>query len=275
MNVQQLLEHAHLDALGMLEPHEQAEFHRELAASPSQVREMVRREQARAADINAILPDVTPSPELRARVLSAIAAEIALGGLAGSSHPGDAEEAANDLYRFRPQAVVSRRWRTAAVALVGACGVLGVALANVVAINTQINRSMVVTDLPKEVMLGLGSDRINDVLFGGTSRRDHFVAVAGFGGMASVLHSPGWDEGVVAFKDLPESTGNDYRLVTLDAKGAVAEELASLGAGGDKVIRTVRVAARHLDSGSRLAIVSAPRGRPASAGSVRLETHVS
>ncbi|MEI7657423.1 MAG: hypothetical protein WCK33_05090 [Phycisphaerae bacterium] len=274
MNVQQLLEHAHLDALGMLEPQEQADFQRELAAAPSQVREMVRREQARAGDINAILPDVTPSPELRARVLAAIATEIALGDLAGS-RTLPADEAASDLYRFRPAGVVSRRWRTAAVALVGACGVLGVALANVVAINAQINRFMVVTDLPKEVMLGLGSDRINDVLFGGVARRDHFVAVPGFGGVASVLHGSGWDEAIVAFKDLPEADGSDYRLVTLDTKGGIGEEIATLGAGGEKVIRTVRVPARHLDSGSRLAIVLAPRGGPAAAGSVRLETHVS
>ncbi|MFZ4430492.1 MAG: hypothetical protein ACOYPS_09070 [Phycisphaerales bacterium] len=44
MNVQQLLEHAHLDALGMLEPQEQVEFQRALAEAPPPVREMVRRE---------------------------------------------------------------------------------------------------------------------------------------------------------------------------------------------------------------------------------------
>jgi hypothetical protein len=272
MNVQQLLEHAHLDALGMLEPQEQVEFQRALAEAPPPVREMVRREQTRACDIGAILPDMTASPELRARVLAAISAEIAL---AASSASSAVSAPGSDLYEFRSTPVVSRRWRTAAVAMVGACGVLGVALANVVSINTQINRSMTVSDLPKEVMQGLGAERINDVLFGGATRRSYFAASDGFTGVASVLHGPGWEEGVVSFKDLPQQDGSDYRLVTLDAAGAVAEELASLGPGGDKAIRTVKVAARHLDSGSRLAIVCAPRGRPASAGSVCLQAHVS
>ena len=279
MNVQQLLEHAHLDALGMLEPQEQLEFRRVLAESPARVREMVRREQERACDIGAILPEVVASPELRSRVLAAIAAEIAASAAAlrdgSEDETGRGGATGAGLYDFRPAAVVSRRWRTTAVALVGACGVLAVALANVVAINTQIKGSMVVTDLSKEVMLGLGSDRINDVLFGGTARRAPFVASSGFGGVASVLHSPGWDEGVVAYKDLPERPGGEYRLVTLDDRGGVAEELATLGPGGDKSIRTVKIDARHLDSGSRLAIVCAPRGRPASAGTVCLETKIS
>ena len=104
MNVQQLLEHAHLDALGMLEPQEQVEFQRALADAPPSVREMVRREQARACDINAILPDVTPSPELRARVLAAISAEIAL---ASSSASNVASAPGADLYEFRSTSVVS------------------------------------------------------------------------------------------------------------------------------------------------------------------------
>ncbi len=270
MNVQQLLEHAHLDALGMLESQEQVDFRLALAEAPARIREMVRREQARACDINAILPDVAPTADLRARVLAAIAAEISVN--AAAAQADEADDAG--LYELRSPTGVSRRWRTAAVALVGACGVLGVALANVVAINTQIKGSMTVTDLPKEVMMGLGSDRINDVLFGGASQRHHFVAAGDFAGVASVLHSREWGEGVLAFKDLPEQAGNDYRLVTLDASGAVVEEIASLGDGGDKAIRTVRVASRHLDSGSRLAIVSAPRGRPASAGTVRLEAKI-
>lgn len=274
MNVKQLLEHAHLDALGMLEPQEQADFGRALAAAPARIRDLVRREQARAADIGAILPDMVPPADLRARVLAAIAAEISVGEAAAMADGAD-RVASPGLFELRSPSGVSRRWRTAAVALVGACGVLGVALANVVAINAQIKGSMTVTDLSKEVMLGLGSDRINDVLFGGAAKRDHFTAVDGFSGVASVLHGRGWDEGVIAFKDLPEQAGNEYRLVTLDATGAVLDELASLGDGGDKAIRTVRVAARHLDSGSRLAIVAAPRGRPASAGSVRLETKIS
>lgn len=159
MNVQQLLEHAHLDALGMLEPQEQAEFRLALAESPIRVREMVRREQERACDIGAILPDVAVSPELRSRVLAAIAAEIAASAASLRDGPdvevGRGGTTGSDLYEFRPPSGVSRRWRTTAVALVGACGVLAVALANVVAINAQIKGSMVVTDLSKEVMLGL------------------------------------------------------------------------------------------------------------------------
>ena len=57
-NTRDLLEYAALDALGLLDDAEREEFERAFRAASPEVQAMVRREQTRAADIDAILPRV-------------------------------------------------------------------------------------------------------------------------------------------------------------------------------------------------------------------------
>lgn len=270
MKIQQLLENAHLDALGMLDAAERAEFQQALASSPDAVRRHIRDEQARVADISHLLPDVEPSPELRERVLAAVAAQISAQLLAES-----VDEPKPDVYELRRPERVSRRWRAAAIGLVGACGVLGIAFVNVLSINSQIKQSMAVLDLPREVTLGLGSEHTVDVLFGESTRRDLFRPAAGAEGSVSILHASSWDSGVLSFKGLPEKRGAEYRLVMLDAQGRIVERLATLESGDDKQIHTLRVEGRFLSEGVRLAVVSATIGSAASEGEIRFEARIS
>jgi hypothetical protein len=60
MTIQQLLENAHLDALGMLDADEQTQFNKAFASAPPAIRAQIRGEQARVADMGDLLPDVTP-----------------------------------------------------------------------------------------------------------------------------------------------------------------------------------------------------------------------
>ncbi|MCX5691882.1 MAG: hypothetical protein NTV94_19170 [Planctomycetota bacterium] len=271
MKLQHLLENAHLDALGMLDADEQSQFNKAFASAPPAVRAQIRGEQARVADMGDLLPDVTPSPQLRDRVLAAISAEM-LAESAGSTQ-------GSDLYDLRAPSRVSRKWRTAAVGLIGACGVLAVAFINVLAINTQIKKTMAVNDLPKEVTRGLGSEHTVDVLFSQASRRDFFEVVddssGAIAGVASVLHNPAWDHAVVAFKDLPQLAGKEYHLVTVDHDGQISEEIASIGSGNDKNIGTVNVGSRFVKNGARLAIVVADVGASASSGRIFMQTRLS
>jgi hypothetical protein len=271
MKLQQLLENAHLDALGMLDADEQSQFNKAFASAPPAVRAQIRGEQARVADLGDLLPDVTPSPELRDRVLAAISAEM----LAQSAGTADA----SDVYDLRSPSRVSRRWRTAAVGLIGACGVLAVAFINVLAINTQIKRTMSVTDLPKEVTRGLGSEHTVDVLFSQSSRRDFFEVVGddtgAVSGVASVLHNPSWDHAVVAFKDLPQLAGKEYRIVTVNHDGQIGEQVASIGSGSDKNIGTVNVGSRFIKAGASLAIVVADVGSGSASGRIFMHTRLS
>ena len=72
MSPHELLEAALLDACGLLEPHESAEFERAFAASSEPVRAAIRREQARFADLTEVLPAVSPRAELRQMVIRSV-----------------------------------------------------------------------------------------------------------------------------------------------------------------------------------------------------------
>ena len=65
MTLKDLLEHAHLDALGLLDERDKAAFEAALATAPAGVRAQVRSEQARWATMETLLPDAEPPAELR------------------------------------------------------------------------------------------------------------------------------------------------------------------------------------------------------------------
>lgn len=72
MNTQDLLEQASLDALGLLDEQERAAFETAFRAAPPAVQSQVRREQARFASSEAMLPRVDVPAGLKFRVMSAV-----------------------------------------------------------------------------------------------------------------------------------------------------------------------------------------------------------
>jgi len=77
MTIRDLLEQASLDALGLLDDEERAEFEAAFRSAPPEIQAQVRREQRRAAELEAILPEVDSPPGLRARVIAAVRKAIA------------------------------------------------------------------------------------------------------------------------------------------------------------------------------------------------------
>ncbi len=255
MNLQQLLEQAHLDALGMLDPEDRGAFNKAFATAPPAVREAVREEQSRMAMMaQGFLPMASGGDALRQRVIADISARM----LAAEAGELLDESDIPQEFEMRGSHRVSRMWRAGAIGLLGVCAVLGAAFVNVLDLNTDMKSKLADSGLPKQVMVGLGADRTNETLFDARTSRDHFVTVkAGFTGVASVLHNAEWKDAVVSYKDLPVvSEGVTYALVLLGADGKPTQRLADLGSGGSKGVTSVMIASGVARPGSTLAIVT-------------------
>ncbi|XOV76882.1 MAG: hypothetical protein ACFHWZ_08725 [Phycisphaerales bacterium] len=93
MTTQEMIEMASLDALGMLDADERAEFEAAFRAASPSVQAQVRREQKRFADAEHLLPEVDPPAGMKFRVMSAI--RDAIIGITA----GDAEAATRAVSR--------------------------------------------------------------------------------------------------------------------------------------------------------------------------------
>ncbi len=84
MTTQELIEMASLDALGMLDADERAEFEAAFRAASPAIQSQVRREQKRFASADHLLPEVDPPAGLKFKVMSAVR-EAILGLTAGDA----------------------------------------------------------------------------------------------------------------------------------------------------------------------------------------------
>ncbi len=250
MTVQHLIENAHLDALGLLDEQELAAYNAAFAAAPPALQEHIRREQARWANVDFLLPRVEPPEDLRARVLAAVGEAMIASEVLGES----------DSLTLRPSKRVARQWRTAAVGLFAGCVVLGAAFINVRQLNEGMRLGMSNTETRNEIFTGLGGTQMNDTFFSADTRRVQFIpVVAGFDGQASVLVHPGWDVGQFAYQKLPPLSGATYHLALLDDDGEVKSRITNLGAGG-KDLNFVALPASVVRAGTRLALISIADG---------------
>lgn len=251
MTLQHLLENAHLDALGLLDERELAEFNAAFAAAPPEVQRHIRREQARWANVDFLLPRVEAPETLRARVLEAVGRAMLENEITQDSDP----------MAFRPAPRVARHWRTGAVSLLAACVILGAAFVNVRQLNEDMRRNMSNSEVQKNIFALLGGTEMNDTLFSQETRRVHFTPIAqGFEGQASLLLNPGWDIGRFACQKLPARPGESYHVALLDDDGQVSTRLAPLGDGGGKGLTTIDLPGALLRAGTRLAIISIADG---------------
>lgn len=249
MSLHGLLENAHLDALGLLDERELAEFNAAFAAAPPQVQAHIRSEQARWANLDFLLPRVEAPESLRARVLAAVGEAMIASEVRGE----------NDTMTLRPSKRVSRLWRTGAVGMLAVCVVLGAAFLNVYEQNQVMSGTMSNADLQKSVLVAVGGTEMNDTLFSESTRRIHFKAVdETFTGQVSVLFHPGWDFGHLACQRLPERAGETYQIAVLSGDGKVTSTVGTLDAGKD--LKVMELPRSVLATGTRLAIVSVAKG---------------
>jgi hypothetical protein len=244
MTLQELLEHAHLDALGQLDEREQAAFEAAYTVAPLSVQAQIRREQARFATMEHLLPQVDPPAELRERVLSAVNAAMI------------AQNAGSDL-GLRPARRVHRAWRAASIGLVTAMVFLGAAFVSVYSSYESMTRQFVNDSANAAFLERFERSYMGDVLFSASTQRVLFTANAGFNGKLAVWTDDKWDSSKL-FCELPAVPGETYRLVAVDDDGNIMQTVQIIAADGHHKSLSIS----KLSTGMRLALVSSPTGEP-------------
>lgn len=235
MTLDQLLEQAHMDALGLLDPSEQAAFELAFAQASPAVKAQLRAEQARVAAQQLVLPVVEPSPDLRDRVLAAVAA----ASVQSEVH------SAQDRLEFRPVSRVSSWWRVGTLGMATAACALGAAFLYVSGTNDRLRNDLTQTFLSNEGhrVIGRGSSaeaHLHDVFLEPDVSKVKMIRTAyaeqvKFGGEATILtRGDHWGEARLAFR-IPRGpdAANNFALVELSADGSrVLRTLHSIIADG-------------------------------------------
>lgn len=234
MSTYELIEQAVLDALGILEPEERDRFEQALAEAPEGVRAQVRDEQARLLDLEHLLPEEQPRPELRDLVLSAVRAAMReerepvagrIGAVAMPAHP-----------TFRPAKRVSRVWRAAAI-------VFGAATIAMFAATLELHRmyqragSTIVFDTLYD---RTGAEAVQRMIFGPNQQ----IAMTPVSdtvskGEAAVWVDPDSSTAQLWVNRLKGEEGEQLRLVVLDEEGQIVREVANFVATGE--MQNIRV----------------------------------
>jgi hypothetical protein len=242
MTLQELLEQAHLEALGLLDEREQASFEAAFAVAPPAVKAHVKAEQARWAPMEELLPQVEPPVELRDRVLDAVTAAMVSQG-------------AGEL-GLKPGKRVSWAWRATSMGLMTAVVVLG---ASIFYINSTIKDSeqQIRDGGASQGAIQYGYSFMKDALYNPATTRvvmTNSDTAAAFTGTASIFQCPDWDHARL-FCQLPKASDNcTYRVVVIDPKtNAIGKQLDEFSSSGPSQSRKLP----KLAPGTTIALVEA------------------
>ena len=252
MNLHQIIEHAQLDALGLLEGDDLERFEQAFAALPAAHKAMIRAEQDRVIRfgwteqvVDGAFADssLVPPAELKDRILTAC------HGIGRKVHaPRQAPTAARRAINGRR---VTHWWRASALGMAAACVVLGVAFIQLVGQNERIsdqNRTNAMQRAISEEMTRYA----RDMIFDGKAQRVTFTGRSGFAGNASIFTKPDWKLAQLHCLSLPTSDGQTYKLVVTDSSGTVERVVSQFASNGG--VMSVEVAVNQAET-SRLAIV--------------------
>ncbi len=269
MTIRELLEHAHMDALGLLDEQDRAAFDAAFRAAPPALREQVRAEQGRMARMESTLPRVTPDASLRDRVVMAVEHAITEqtlnGAMSGDAGVGD----------FRSNRRLSA-WRSGAIAMACAAVILGGAFVKVMVDNSEMTRVQGDNATLTALLVGFGNGPMRDALFNPKTERAIFQPAIDAGALQSrrqavLFHNEAWST-MRLFTQLPAPEENQtYRLVVLDAEGQIVEELTEFASSGQLVSVEVKAT---LIAGTRVAIATAMPGVRATAASILMTATV-
>jgi hypothetical protein len=122
MSREELLELAALDAFGLLDRYESALYNRSFHHASAAVQNEIRELQAMFTGDESLLPDVEPDPELRERVLRAVAKAIEADSerLAPLASIGRTQQPARESGGRRSLGLSGQFWRAATFVLAGA-----------------------------------------------------------------------------------------------------------------------------------------------------------
>lgn len=265
MKTQELFEAAQLDAMGLLDAQEQADFEAALMAASPALRAQIREEQARFAKPERLPAGVEPAADLRTRVLSAVKADIAsvLGAAksrASMPHPAG---------RTMPAALPARRgttnvWRALTLACLTATVVLGVVVSQQNATLKNLAAASSSDNSLNKLASAFGTNDVMDVVFAPNTKQVAFVPVAKDSkAQAAIWYNNDRGSAHLLCRDLPISERETLRLVSLDDAGNVVGELAELASDGRFVSQEFK--ASNINP-KQIAIYAAARGAKAASG---------
>lgn len=246
MTTHELLEMVSLDALGLLDEQEREEFERAFMAAPPAVQAQIRREQARLARGDGLLPAVEPPPGLRARVIAAVReamqAVTARRGVAGRIGP------------LLPGRGVTPAWRVAAIGCAAAALVFAVTTVHMRSVFDRVN-DQIQQNQREDLFAREFGVRFRQTLF---SKDTTFVQFAGdpSGGAAAaealLMLEADRSSGQLLIRGLPEAAG-EYSLRVVDEEGNVVGDAIVTFRAGEPHKRVKGLALR---AGQSLAILA-------------------
>lgn len=265
MKTHELFEAAQLDAMGLLDAQEQADFEAALMAASPALRSQIREEQARYAKPERLPAGVEPAADLRARVLNAVKADIA--SVLGAAKPRASMPHAAG--RAGPATLPARRggtnvWRALTLACLTAAVVLGVVVSQQNATLKSLAAASSSDTSLSQLASVFGANNVMDVVFAPNTKQVAFVPVEKSSkAQAAIWYNNDRGTAHLLCRDLPVGENETLRLVTLDDSGKVASELAELPSDG-------RFSSQEFKSSNinpkQIAIYAAARGAKAASG---------
>lgn len=264
MTTHELIELAVLNTLALLEDDEQEQFNRAFAAAPPSVQAHVRREQTRFSDIQALLPQVEPPADLRAKVVQAIRAAMAeAAAQAGLDHKINA---AGHLTKLMiPSRRVSPLWRASALGFATAAGVMVVAVIQLQISFRNIDLMLRADQQMQNTINTIGPRHVDDILFDGRSGKHELVDAdptdnSFMHARVAVHFNDEWDNAQFYAVNFEPEDGVDYRLVVLDKNNRPTNESVAIQARFGRFVEEVSL---EIDANTRLAVYAyAPGEKP-------------
>ncbi len=231
MTPRELLELASLDALGLLDTVEEAVYTRSFHDAPATVQDEVLRRQAEIANDLLLLPADEPEPNLRERVLKAVAAAVDRDelSLAPLARIGRRRRATDGETGSRFGLTGSGQfWRAACFVLAG----VSLIMVYFLAVGSQNSRELYIAaindDTKKlEVLL---DPRPTQFLVDGS----HKVPLSGVAGAVPYnvsLYINDTSGNILILHDLPRTENNEYVLQVVSEDGVTKQLLAFRGRG--------------------------------------------
>ncbi|MEO1007452.1 MAG: hypothetical protein AAFX79_02705 [Planctomycetota bacterium] len=255
MTTMDLIELAVLDALDMLDDAEREAFERAFRSAVPATQARVRAEQARLANLDALLPDVEPDPALRGRVIDAVRQAVLASTVASYS---ESDQDAEPTLRLRSSDGVSRTWRVGAIASAAAAILFGVAFGSMWQRYNELDQRIQDNALVGIAIESFGAEATEIFL----DRESYNVAALSASddsenpGLALWYHRE-QDLGFLFCPELPANSNASYELVVLDDDGEIDESLFAFTASGSYTIE--RIEGVEFPAGRTLAVASVDR----------------
>jgi hypothetical protein len=261
MSSRELVELAGLDILGLLDEPERQSFEAGFAAAPEAIRAMVRQQQLLIATDESLLPIAQePRPQMRDKVLQAIRKAMD----AEAAQPAVIASIGASLGTLPQHAPIGRpginpMWRTASIAGIAACVVLGLVTLKLQSDFRDVNRQVQSNQLADVFTREIGP-QFEAMLLSPTARHMTFARKGESVASAALVFDAATGQGTLIARDLPGVDSREQYLVQIiGVDGEPATMLAVITPSSSRMVE--RLAGIKLEKGMSIALISQSTGR--------------